>query len=548
MKKKVLLSTVMMTIVFMLSSVSCFAQSIGQTFTVSQCAKVVRTNGTTEYVDMNFKVTGVDPATVEIYYRSYSSISNFGTFKTLEIPQYVIYNNQGYWVTSVGFMGSSQTTSITDAKIDLQEIVEIISKDAFGHYNHVKEIAGTDALIKIERFGFGDNRRLQIIDLSKVEEIGDSAFINCDSLHSVDLTNIRKLGKAAFLIGQNSTKYGLTDLVLGEQLESIPYRCFRNNRGLKSVRIPGNSKIIGEQAFMNCEALENLVIDPGVEEIGIRAFAGCKLRSVKIPEGVTAIGEHAFSTGSVQNRLFEIPSSITTIGEDAFYNDNDSSVDTLYVHATTPPVCTNSLGNKLVVFVPKGCRAAYLTADVWKDVYNIVEFSPTITFADAKVKALCLANWDTDGDGKFTEEEATAVTDLGEVFKENTEITSFNELQYFTSLSSITSNTFYGCRGLASITIPSNVTSIENGAFRYCDVLTSIIVDSGNATYDSRNGCNAIIETATNTLIAGCKSTIIPNNVTSISYHAFYGCTGLTSITIPNSVTSIGYYVFSFCI
>jgi len=91
------------------------------------------------------------------------------------------------------------------------------------------------------------------------------------------------------------------------------------------------------------------------------------------------------------------------------------------------------------------------------------------------------------------------------------------------------------------------VTSIGYGAFSYCSCLTSISVDNGNTVYDSRNNCNAIIETATNTLIAGCYNTVIPNNVTSIGNDAFSGCSGLTSVTIPNNVTSIGNYAFSGC-
>ena len=77
--------------------------------------------------------------------------------------------------------------------------------------------------------------------------------------------------------------------------------------------------------------------------------------------------------------------------------------------------------------------------------------------------------------------------------------------------------------------------------------MESIAVDNGNSTYDSRNNCNAIIETATNTLITGCKNTVIPNSVTSIGGYAFYYCSDLTSVTIPNSVTSIGNYAFSGC-
>ena len=115
------------------------------------------------------------------------------------------------------------------------------------------------------------------------------------------------------------------------------------------------------------------------------------------------------------------------------------------------------------------------------------------------------------------------------------------------SVTSIGGSAFYGCPGLASVTIPNSVTSIGLSAFEGCTGLTSITVNSGNSVYDSREGCNAIIETATNTLIAGCKSTIIPGSVTSIGFSAFRGCTGLTNIEIPGSVTSIGWCAFEDC-
>ena len=126
---------------------------------------------------------------------------------------------------------------------------------------------------------------------------------------------------------------------------------------------------------------------------------------------------------------------------------------------------------------------------------------------------------------------------------------------------------FMCCPGLTSLTIPSSVKTIGYYAFDGCNGLTSVTVNSGNTVYDSRDNCNAIIETVTNTLIAGCINTVIPssvssigdgafaynnmtsidipNSVTSIGDRAFYWCDHLTSIDIPNSVISIGDYAFN---
>ena len=115
------------------------------------------------------------------------------------------------------------------------------------------------------------------------------------------------------------------------------------------------------------------------------------------------------------------------------------------------------------------------------------------------------------------------------------------------SVTAIGGYTFSGCSGLTSVTIPNSVTSIGEYAFADCSGLTSVVVDKNNGTYDSRDNCNAIIETSTNKLVVGCKNSIIPNSVTSIGSYAFLGCSGLTSVTIPNSVTTIGDGAFCNC-
>ena len=213
-----------------------------------------------------------------------------------------------------------------------------------------------------------------------------------------------------------------------------------------------------------------------------------------------------------------------------------------------------------------------------------------LNFKDLQVAAICVANFDLNKDGKITYAEAAAVKDIGELFGRSN-IEFFDEFKYFTGLSTIPFGAFARCTALSSITLPNGVKTIDVAAFENCNTITSIVipnsvttiedhsfkcenlssivigtglttingnaisrnnltsvkVESGNPKYDSRENCNALIETATNELILGCGRTIIPKSVTSIGKNAFSLCEKLTSITIPNSVTSIGNDAFRYC-
>lgn len=111
----------------------------------------------------------------------------------------------------------------------------------------------------------------------------------------------------------------------------------------------------------------------------------------------------------------------------------------------------------------------------------------------------------------------------------------------------IRSNAFNECIGLTAITIPSSVTDIGGNVFQDCTNLKSITVEQGNPKYHSAGNC--LIETESKTLIAGCKTSVIPTDgsVTSIGYRAFAYCKNIASITIPDSVTNIDHLVFESC-
>ena len=115
------------------------------------------------------------------------------------------------------------------------------------------------------------------------------------------------------------------------------------------------------------------------------------------------------------------------------------------------------------------------------------------------------------------------------------------------SVTTIGSYAFGDCYELSSVTIPSTVTTMGANPFYGCEKLKNIKVESGNPNYDSRGGCNAIIETAANRLITGCMTTTIPRSVTALGNESFGSCTGLTTIDIPNSITDMGEWTFFCC-
>lgn len=200
-----------------------------------------------------------------------------------------------------------------------------------------------------------------------------------------------------------------------------------------------------------------------------------------------------------------------------------------------------------------------------------------IEFADQYVKNVCVQKYDKNGDGELSYKEAAEVTSIPSYFFGDYDktVTSFNELQYFTKVTSINSSAFYGCSNLKSIAIPEKVTWFGNSAFYGCSSLKSLYItdlsawcrisfdycdsnplySAGGDLYINGELATEItipsdITTLKNYVFCNCDSltkVVIPDRVTFIGTYAFYDCDALESVTIPNSVTSIGTYAFCGC-
>ena len=175
-----------------------------------------------------------------------------------------------------------------------------------------------------------------------------------------------------------------------------------------------------------------------------------------------------------------------------------------------------------------------------------VEIPSTIIVDDIKYTVTELENTFVKCENLISVTIPSTVTKIGnEAFYG---CTSLNSIEIPNSVVSIGDEAFSFCTALESVKIPCSVVSIAQHAFYCCSALSSIIIDANNTVYDSRDNCNAIIVTSTNSLLIGSNNATIPEGVTSIGSDSFYKCEKLTSINIPNTVTSIGGRAFCHCI
>ena len=362
--------------------------------------------------------------------------------------------------------------------------------------------------------------------------------------HSGKSYQVKRIEKGAFF-----KICSIKEVDISNGIDEISELAFIACANLEVVRIPASIKEIGEDAFAYCISLRSIRVDKSniifdsrddcnaiIEKYGNELICGCK--STRIPSSVERINSRAF-VGCMIDKII-IPEGVKDICQEAFYYCNNlkeiyisSTVE--FIHYNAFSYCSNietiTVNPKNKTFDSRNeCNAIINTED------TLLVLGCSNTKIPSGIKEI--------GEGAFMN-----CKNLREIIiPEGVEYigseafygcSALRRVQLPTSLVCFDRHSHFShCTSLDSIFIPQNVDSIPSDIFVDCHSLAKIVVDKRNQKYDSRQDCNCVIRTSDNVLVAGCKGSVIVDGVKSISAYSF-DKSGITSIHIPASVVKI---------
>lgn len=418
-----------------------------------------------------------------------------------------------------------------------------------------------------------------------VTTLSNGAFKNCSALKTIDLSHIKRVGSNT--VWNNGPFFGCSSLESVNMPIAVEIANYSFNKCslLKSAQMP-NAEIIGANAF-EYTILEGVIDIPNAKTISASAFRGTNITELLAPSAQKFDG--AWDTGVCQGCKYLVKVDVgvaSSLGERTF--EGCKALETFIIRATTPPSLNGNLlsntNSTFLIYVPDASLEAYKTAVNWNQYadrihpLSEIEGSPYIQFADAEVERVLMSKGvSSDGVG-ITKEDAAAVTSIATWFLNNTTITSFNELKYFTSLTEVSpkndggygASAFRGASSLREVTIPASVTRIGSQCFGKCTSLEKVTFEAnGNIREINANafsecsalsievdfpalqilGANAFGKCAKLTKVKslGSVAELYGSATTGMTQGEFYGCASASEITLPSSLTLIGINCFRNC-